>query len=192
MKAHDGLPNSTSFSQQLAHYCASDYTTKSCVPPVEEVEGSFMVENSLYFLDPGSKLSETSTVVGLLPRQPRSPKRQILSPSEANVNVNKTGEFARAIVNSKRHKNSEKWQTPNVETLKKISREEKENIKQDSCDVSNVSCEKDTWNCKRCTFINLKDLEYCEVCDTPRNPNIDCHKGTTFLENKKWDGMTHC
>ncbi|CAL4119259.1 unnamed protein product, partial [Meganyctiphanes norvegica] len=147
--------------------CATD----RAVPPVEEVEcvaasAGLMVENSLYFL--GDNNGNIVTDAHCLNIN-RSPKRQIslVSAGFVRTKLSKCDNIRECKISGKSVNND------------KFINEELESLEADvdtNCDVNNVSRsvseDPATWSCKRCTFQNPADFEYCEVCDAPRKPNI--------------------
>ncbi|XP_069976804.1 calpain-D-like [Penaeus vannamei] len=128
----------------------------NAITPVEEVEGSLMVENTLYFLgNNASALTSPETECN------RSPKRQI--------------SVAHGQLRSKLSRSEDKPLC--VQVPEKDHKEDCDLVVElDSkkiYDVENNNSEEiETWECKRCTLKNLIDFEYCEVCEAPRKPNI--------------------
>ncbi|KAK7066393.1 Calpain-15 [Halocaridina rubra] len=142
---------------------SGEYSTQidNIITPVEEVEGSFMVENSLYFLGNNTSALTTSET-----ECNRSPKRQISSAhGQARTKLCKSGDKSDFLKASSR--NSEIVKHRNVGD---IVVELDVNKDYDIC--NNNTDEVETWECKRCTLKNPVDLEYCEVCEAPRKPNI--------------------
>lgn len=155
------------------------YTSQldNAITPVEEVEGSLMVENSLYFLgNTASVLTSPDTECN------RSPKRQI--------------SHAHGQLRSKLSKSENKplYVPLSSDVTERISRKDFDNLvvefdanKNYSVCNSNDNEEIETWVCKRCTLKNPIDFEYCEVCDAPRKPNIPT---TLPKKNKNFIGVS--
>lgn len=133
----------------------------NAITPVEEVEGSFMVENSLYFLG-----NNTSALTSSETECNRSPKRQIsVAHGQVRSKVCKSSDKSDNEPVSSRDSDIRKGQE-----LDDVVIEFDDNKNYNVC--SNNNEELETWVCKRCTLKNPVDLEYCEVCEAPRKPNI--------------------
>ncbi|KAK3894566.1 hypothetical protein Pcinc_001721 [Petrolisthes cinctipes] len=132
--------------------------TVTTITPVEEVEGSLMVENSLYFLG-----SSTSALTSPDADCNRSPKRQISHP-HGRAKLSRSEDKPIYIPRSVTEK-------VNKENFSNLAVELDANKNYSVCS-SNDNEEVETWSCKRCTFRNPSEFEYCEVCDAPRKPNI--------------------
>nr|XP_045624672.1 calpain-D-like isoform X2 [Procambarus clarkii] len=134
----------------------------NAITPVEEVEGSLMVENSLYFLG-----NNASALTSPDKECNRSPKRQIsCTYGHLRSKLSKSEDKPLYVPISSRV--TERINCPNFDSLV-VELDANKNY---SVRSSNDNEEVETWVCKRCTLKNPIDFEYCEVCDAPRKPNI--------------------
>ena len=157
-----GNGNSSSVSQDATEGYANQID--NVITPVEEVEGSFMVENSLYFLG-----NNTSALTSSETECNRSPKRQItLAHGQARSKVCKSSDKSDCVPVSSRDSETHHNSSQDIDD---VVVELDDNKNYNVCSNNNAD-EVETWVCKRCTLKNPVDLEYCEVCEAPRKPNI--------------------
>ncbi|XP_076053464.1 calpain-D-like isoform X2 [Oratosquilla oratoria] len=124
------------------------------ITPVEEVEGSLMVENSIYFLGNHSSVGFPES------ESNRSPKRQIsVSHVQVKSKLSKSGPCETQPVSL-------------PECINEKCRRQAENNRNNNSGDNNNGGDAESWTCLRCTLKNPEDFEYCEVCEAPRKPNI--------------------